>query len=197
MLQRQSLFTNREDRLRREAQAAAPAAPAAATSAEPQRPSEHARSEARSEAPQHPAPAPGPSPAAARTEEPSKSRLIVGPDIKLKSAEITDCDTLVIEGRVEAATDARVMQIAESGTIVGTVSVDIAEVRGRFDGELTVRKTLVIHPTGKVSGKIRYGKLVIEEGGEITGEIGTLGAAKPAVVLAGNARAAEPAERRA
>ena len=30
------------------------------------------------------------------------SKLIVGPDIKLKGAEITDCDTLVVEGRVEA-----------------------------------------------------------------------------------------------
>jgi cytoskeletal protein CcmA (bactofilin family) len=191
MLQRQSLFTNREDRLRRESPPAAPAAPTAATPAEPQRPSEHARSEA----PRHPAQASGPTTATARTEEPSKSRLIVGPDIKLKSAEITDCDTLVVEGRIEATTDARVMQIAESGTIVGTVSVDIAEVRGRFDGELTVRKTLVIHPTGKVSGKVRYGKLIIEEGGEITGEVGTLAPAKPAVVLAGGARAAEAAER--
>jgi len=185
MLQRQSLFSHREDRLRREPAASAPAAPASAAPAEPARPSESARTG-------EPRPtSTGPTPAPARTEEPSKSRLIVGPDIKLKSAEITDCDTLVVEGRVEATTDARVMQIAESGTILGTVSVDIAEVRGRFEGELTVRKTLVIHPTGKVSGKVRYGKLVIEEGGEITGEVGTLGAAKPAVVLAGGQRAAE------
>jgi len=34
-----------------------------------------------------------------------------------------------------------------------------------------VRQKLVIFATGKVSGKIRYGKLVIEEGGELTGEI--------------------------
>ena len=41
------------------------------------------------------------------------SKLIVGPDIKLKGAEITDCDTLVVEGRVEASMDSRVIQIAE------------------------------------------------------------------------------------
>jgi len=34
----------------------------------------------------------------------------------------------------------------------------------------------VIHTTGKVSGKIRYGKLQIEEGGELSGDIGTLAA---------------------
>jgi cytoskeletal protein CcmA (bactofilin family) len=108
------------------------------------------------------------------------SRLIVGPDIKLKGAEITDCDTLVVEGRVEASMDSRVMQIAEAGSFHGTVGVDVAEIRGRFDGELTCRKQLVIHPTGRVNGKIRYGRIVIEEGGELAGDVGALGSAKPA-----------------
>jgi len=40
-----------------------------------------------------------------------------------------------------------------------------------FDGSLTVREKLVIHSTGKVTGKIRYGKIVIEEGGQLSGEI--------------------------
>ena len=111
-----------------------------------------------------------------------KSRLIVGPNIKLKGVEITDCDTLVVEGRVEASMDSRVMQIAENGAFHGTVGVDVAEIRGRFEGELTCRKQLVIHPTGKVSGKIRYGRIVIEEGGEVAGDVGALGAAKPAVL---------------
>ena len=103
------------------------------------------------------------------------SKLIVGPDIKLKGAEITDCDTLVVEGRVEASMDSRVIQIAENGVFVGKVGIDIAEIRGRFDGELTARKQLVIRSTGRVSGKIRYGKVAIEEGGELSGDIGALG----------------------
>ena len=105
-----------------------------------------------------------------------KSRLIVGPDIKLKGVEITDCDTLVVEGRVEASMDSRVIQIAEQGVFQGTAGIDVAEIRGRFEGELTARKQLVIHAGGKVTGKIRYGRLAIEEGGELTGDIGTLAA---------------------
>jgi cytoskeletal protein CcmA (bactofilin family) len=108
----------------------------------------------------------------------SVSKLIVGPDIKLKGAEITDCDTLVVEGRVEAAMESRVLQIAEIGVFVGKAAVDMAEIRGRFDGELTVRKQLVICATGHVSGKIRYGKLAIEEGGELSGDIGAIGPAQ-------------------
>jgi cytoskeletal protein CcmA (bactofilin family) len=38
----------------------------------------------------------------------------------------------------------------------------------------------VIHNTGKVTGKIRYGKLTIEEGGELSGDIGALNAADAA-----------------
>lgn len=106
------------------------------------------------------------------------ARLIVGPDVKLKGAEILDCDTLVVEGRVEATMDSRVIRIADQGSFSGKVSIDIAEIHGHFDGELTARSQLIIHATGKVSGKIRYGKLVIDEGGELCGDINTLSAEK-------------------
>jgi cytoskeletal protein CcmA (bactofilin family) len=109
-----------------------------------------------------------------RSDEGTTSKLIVGPDIKLKGAEITDCDTLIVEGRVEASMDSRVIQISERGVFAGKAGVDMAEIRGCLEGELTVRKQLLICATGKVSGKIRYGKLTIEEGGEISGDIAAL-----------------------
>ena len=99
------------------------------------------------------------------------SKLTVGPNIKLKGVEITDCDTLVVEGLVEATMDSRVMQIAEQGAFKGSAEIDVAEIRGEFSGNLTVRQKLVIYSTGKVTGTIRYGKLVIEEGGQLAGEI--------------------------
>jgi cytoskeletal protein CcmA (bactofilin family) len=144
---------------------------------------EAARKDPRSSAPpqgQNPPPAPRPPypepprQDAARAGENKGSKLIVGPDIKLKGAEITDCDTLVVEGRVEAAMDSRVIQIAQQGMFCGTAGIDVAEIHGRFEGELTARKQLVIHAGGKVTGKIRYGKLQIEEGGELSGDVSTL-----------------------
>ncbi len=106
------------------------------------------------------------------------SKLTVGPNIKLKGVEITDCDTLVVEGLVEATMDSRLMQISQQGAFKGSAEIDIAEIHGEFDGNLTVRQRLVIYATGKVTGKIRYGKVVIEEGGQLSGEIqfGTTGA---------------------
>ncbi len=103
--------------------------------------------------------------------KPGESKLTVGPNIKLKGVEITDCDTLVVEGAVEATMDSRVIQIAESGSFTGSAEIDIAEIRGTFNGTLTVRQKLMIYSTGKVKGKIRYGKVVIEEGGQLSGEI--------------------------
>ncbi len=116
------------------------------------------------------APAATPVPATPAAPE-SGAKLTVGPNIKLKGVEITDCDTLVVEGTVEATMNSRVIQIAEQGAFKGSAEIDIAEVRGTFDGNLTVRQKLVIFSTGKVTGKIRYGKIVIEEGGQLSGEI--------------------------
>ena len=121
-----------------------------------------------------PAPAPAPSEAADKHEERKEARLVVGPDIKMKHAEISDCDTLVVQGRMEATLDSRVLEIAEHGVFQGTIAVDNATIHGKFEGELTVRKQLVIEGTGKVSGKIRYAKISIKEGAELAGEVAVL-----------------------
>lgn len=117
------------------------------------------------------APAPSANPNSNTSTNEVGSKLIVGPNIKLKGVEITDCDTLVVEGRVEATMDSRVIQIAENGSFKGSAEIDIAEIRGEFNGDLTARVKLVIYATGKVTGKIRYGKIVIEEGGQLIGDV--------------------------
>jgi cytoskeletal protein CcmA (bactofilin family) len=101
----------------------------------------------------------------------SSSRLTVGPNIKLKGVEITDCDTLVVEGSVQASMDSRVMQIAEGGSFSGSAQIDHAEIRGEFEGELTARHKLTLFSTARVKGQIRYGKLVMEEGAQLTGDV--------------------------
>lgn len=105
------------------------------------------------------------------TAEPPESKLFVGVNIKLKGVEITDCDSLVIEGQVEATVHSKAMEIAKPGTLKGNAQIDVAEVHGEFVGELTARVRLVVHGTGRVSGTIRYGKLIVAEGGEVTGDV--------------------------
>ena len=166
----ENLFARRDPRALRDA-APGPVPPA---------PSHPIQSSARPAPPAAPAPvAPAAPPEPVKAEETGGSKLIVGPNIKLKGVEIDDCDTLVVEGRVEATMVSRAIQIAESGAFSGKVDVDVAEVRGDFRGEMTARRKLVIHASGRVSGKIRYGKILVQEGGEITGEISALGDGPP------------------
>ena len=116
----------------------------------------------------------------------SGSRLIVGPNIKLKGVEITDCDTLVVEGTVEATMDSRVIQIMANGAFKGSADIDIAEIHGQFDGNLTVRDKLVIYAQGKVKGTIRYGKVIIEEGGQLSGDVQFGAKSAPTVLTSAN-----------
>ncbi len=127
-----------------------------------------------------------PAPAASAGKPVSASRLTVGPHIKLKGVEITDCDTLVVEGSVQASMDSRVMQIAEGGSFSGSAQIDEAEIRGDFDGQLTARHKLMLYATAKVKGQIRYGKLIMEEGAQLSGDVafGTTAAlSQPAPML--------------
>ena len=160
MLQRDGLFRRREEPALRPAPSF-PYAPAPTEATPP------ARTEAKS-------PEKAPEKTADTGGERKEAKLIVGPDIKMKGVEVTDCDTLVVEGRIEATLDSRVIEIAPNGTFSGTVAVDSAEIHGKLEGELTVRKQLVIHATGKVSGKIRYARIKVEEGAELSGEISML-----------------------
>ena len=109
--------------------------------------------------------------AASSSGETAGSKLFIGVNIKLKGVEISDCDVLVIEGHVEATVHSKAMQIDKPGTLKGTALIDVAEVHGDFSGELTARTRLVVHGTGRVSGKIRYGKLIVAEGGELSGDV--------------------------
>ena len=121
------------------------------------------------------------------------NKLIVGPNIKLKGSEITDCEILVVEGRVEASMNSRDIRIAEGGVFSGKAEIDVAEVRGHFEGELTARKRLVIYATGKVSGVIRYGAMMVEEGGTISGDVATISSgSNPAKVADTVAHATQP-----
>jgi cytoskeletal protein CcmA (bactofilin family) len=103
----------------------------------------------------------------------SRRILTVGNDILLKG-EIATCDRLVIEGKVDATlNDVHTVEIAETGSFKGSANIEDAEISGLFEGDLVVRNRLVIYATGKVRGKISYGEIEIERGGELTGEIKT------------------------
>ena len=98
------------------------------------------------------------------------SALVIGEGIEVKG-EITSCETLVVEGRLEASVEVDILQLSQSGVFTGTATVETAEVAGRFEGTLTVEGDLKLQPSARVDGKIRYGCIIIERGGEISGDV--------------------------
>ena len=127
---------------------------------------------ARVPAPAAPTPAATSEPVVASGTQPeSGSKLSIGININLKGVEISNCDVIVIDGNVDATINSKVMEIGQPGRLNGTAIIDVAEIHGDFSGELTARSKLVVHATGRVTGTIRYGKLVVAEGGTLTGEL--------------------------
>lgn len=98
------------------------------------------------------------------------ANLHVGRGLKLEG-KIQSCDSLVIEGDVQATIESGTLTISETGEVRGEATVDQAEINGKFDGTLIVRKCLTINATGRITGTIRYGELKVEQGGKISGEV--------------------------
>ena len=69
--------------------------------------------------------------AAPKSEERKEAKLVVGPDIKMKGVEVNDCDTLQVEGRIEATLDARVLHIAEKGVFSG-IRIEVDRGNGQW-----------------------------------------------------------------
>lgn len=101
-------------------------------------------------------------------------RLTVGREISL-SGEITACETLIVEGSVEATLEnSQFLEVAEGGLFKGTVVIDEAVIAGTFEGSLTARERLTVKSSGRITGNVKFNQIEIELGGEIDGEIRVL-----------------------
>jgi|APTNR8051073442_1049403.scaffolds.fasta_scaffold14137_1 cytoskeletal protein CcmA (bactofilin family) len=100
--------------------------------------------------------------------------LFVGKDVRLKG-EIFDCERVVIEGQADLTLNAPAqLQIGPSGVFRGNADVAEADISGQFAGDLLVRNRLTVRSTGRIEGTLRYGQIVIEADGRITGDVAGL-----------------------
>lgn len=101
-------------------------------------------------------------------------KLIVGREIEL-NGKISSCEKLVVEGKVEAnISECREIEIAETGTFIGEAEIEVAEISGAFQGTITARDLLIVRATGHITGTIRFGRLEVERGGQIEGDVQVL-----------------------
>lgn len=116
-----------------------------------------------------------PPPAPTGRDSSEAKNLIVGRGIQL-NGQISACDRLVVEGTVEAdLNDAEAIEVTDSGLFRGTASIQEADISGRFEGNLVVKRRLTLRTSGRIEGNVQYAAIVVEEGGQIRGQMDVLG----------------------
>lgn len=85
---------------------------------------------------------------------------------------------LVIKGTVKGSVNGDNVVIAEEGMVYAEARANEMTIGGLFDGEVEVDKALVVLSTGKCSGKIKCGDLVVEAGAALNASVSCLSVKK-------------------
>ena len=104
------------------------------------------------------------------TVDNSKSSLMIGEGVTIIGT-IKANSKVTIQGTVDGDIECNSININKSGNVKGKIKTDTITVEGKVEGEINADDVMNIKSTGRVSGKVFYGEIQIEEGGKISGEI--------------------------
>jgi cytoskeletal protein CcmA (bactofilin family) len=96
--------------------------------------------------------------------------LIIGEGAVLKG-EVKSGRRVEVWGYVEGGVTASEVIVQEGGKVFGNVKSDTAEVHGTIQGDVRVQQLFSLKSTGTAAGKIRYGRLAMEEGAELSAHV--------------------------
>lgn len=103
-------------------------------------------------------------------DQSSGGDLVIGPGVQF-SGRIRACERLIVGGEVDAEFPGARLEVREGGQYRGEARVRSAEIHGTLEGTVRVEGSLVLGPTAKVSGVIRYDTLEIAAGAELRGDV--------------------------
>ena len=107
----------------------------------------------------------------ASTPGPSKGLNSLVKDTHVEGTIRTASD-FRIEGALVGSLDCQAkLIIGPSGNVDGEVSCKTAMIEGVFEGNLRVSDLLEVRQTARVDGDISYGKLKIDAGAQLTGQL--------------------------
>lgn len=96
--------------------------------------------------------------------------LIIGADAVL-NGEISQGQRIEVYGVVEGGVSSADVIVHQGGRVSGKVTSDAADVRGQLQGDVRVHNLISIRSTGNVMGTVKYGRLAMEEGGELAAQV--------------------------
>lgn len=100
----------------------------------------------------------------------TKGRAIIGSDAVIKG-KIRNGSVIEVHGYVEGEIDADQILVREGGRVFGTIKARNAEVSGTVQGDVSVRELISIGSAGSVAGNVRYGRLALAEGGDLSADV--------------------------
>lgn len=99
----------------------------------------------------------------------STNRIV--PGTKIKGDVITEGD-IRIDGELEGTLVCKgKLVVGQSGKVKGEVTCQNANVSGNLEGTFKASEVLAVQSTGNVSGEIVYGKLSVEMGAKVIGNL--------------------------
>jgi len=98
--------------------------------------------------------------------------LVITEDTVIRGVrELRNCRQLEVFGYLEGEVAAKNVLVHRNGRLFGKLKSDSAEIHGTLQGEVEVKNLIDIRSSGNVSGNVRYGKLALEEGGNLSAEV--------------------------
>ena len=99
----------------------------------------------------------------------SLNSLVKGTKVE---GDITSQSDIRIDGQIVGNLNcSEKLIIGPTGIVEGNVDCKCAVIEGSFDGILNVNELLSISETAKVSGQIRYNKLIVQPGAILVGDV--------------------------
>lgn len=96
--------------------------------------------------------------------------LIIGPDAVL-NGEISQGRRVEVFGVLEGGVSAGDIIVHPGGHLSGKIVSNAADIRGDLQGDVRVHNLISIRSTGNVMGTVKYGRLAMEEGGELAAQV--------------------------
>ena len=114
-------------------------------------------------------------------EPTSENSIVIGAGVELKGDMVVP-GSATVNGKFEGKLKAKNLIVGPTGRLSGQISVETAEVRGTIEENLTVESKLILRASGNISGSISYSKIMVEEGGVISGTIDKIASQSAKVV---------------
>jgi cytoskeletal protein CcmA (bactofilin family) len=116
-----------------------------------------------------------------KNDKPVKGKVFRSPFKMVETTIISDSSNfqgnietegaLIIHGSVTGMIKCGSLEILQEGDVDANVEAESVSVAGKFQGEMICSGRLNILSTGTVIGEIAYGRLSIESGGQLAGNL--------------------------